>query len=107
MKHKNPEPTRAYAHELCSQLWLLEPERLERIRNDIDQASEEKIPGLCKVLGGALTQQNDFLRKVIQADPQFPGTLGAFLREKFLGLQKESDSDEKTLLGSITKELDQ
>lgn len=80
---------------LLHKLFIFSPQEVRGVREKCKNASPEALTKLVRILEDALIKQEDILKRMIEADPEFPKKFNTFLHDQVTALasQREEAGD--------------
>ena len=91
--------------QAINRLWILNPATLLDLKKKAEKADEQQTKKLLELVKTVEQKQTDFVEKMVQADPEFPKKLDAFLRESLRATQGEVEASDKVNLSSIDTQI--
>lgn len=92
--------------QAINSLWLPKPDAIRKLRLAAENATDAQAAELLKLVKSIEKKQNDFLAKMVTADPQFPQKLAGFLRASIENVRGDVEAKDAASLSSIAAELD-
>ena len=92
---------------LLEKLHFFSAEEVALMRKRMLGAIPEALEEIGKTLEEALAGQDVFIRKMVEADPEFPEKTRTFAHDAFVKIKQEEESHEKGALETLGQTLDQ